>query len=76
MDNGYFGDVPLFIHLSIVNPLVFYLSIHYPVIHGYLEFSNRDSRIMHLISNFVPIFFFWFFKLFAERDSGSSQILC
>ncbi len=24
---------PLFIHLSIVNPLVFYLSIHYPVIH-------------------------------------------
>ncbi len=25
---------PLFIHLSIVNPMVFYLSIHYPVIHG------------------------------------------
>ncbi len=33
---------PLFIHLSIVNPLVFYLSIHYPLIHGYLEFSYRQ----------------------------------
>ncbi len=30
---------PLFIHLSIINPSFFYLSIHYPVIHGYLEFS-------------------------------------
>ena len=34
---GHFCDHnhnPLFIHLSIVNPMVFYLSIHYPVIHG------------------------------------------
>ena len=40
---------PLFIHLSIVNPLVFYLSIHYPVINGYLEFSSES----------VDILFFW-----------------